>query len=207
MSGKKPASFGSYFIQFAAILFVLGGCLVTEAFAQSENEHVQVGVFADYFRLSQTDSNLVGIGGRASVIGYKRLKFEAEAAYDFSRAFTEGQSDANGTLSIVRTNVRLIHGLFGPRINLGVHNIQPFVTIKGGGMAFRLDNAPVTFGTFGHNVGNLRVNSVSPVLYPGGGLEGHIGPIGLRADVGDEIYFNHGAHHNLRVTFGPVFRF
>ena len=137
MSGKKLASFGSHLIKLAAFAIVLGGCFVTNAFAQSESEHVQVGVFADYFRLSQTDSNLVGIGGRASVIGYKRLKFEGEAAYDFNRAFTEGQTDTTGTISVVRTNVRIIHGLFGPRINLGVHNIQPFVTIKGGGIAFR----------------------------------------------------------------------
>jgi hypothetical protein len=33
------------------------------------------------------------------------------------------------------------------------------------------------------------------------------GAIGLRADVGDEIYFNNGTHNNLRVTFGPTFRF
>jgi hypothetical protein len=45
------------------------------------------------------------------------------------------------------------------------------------------------------------------VLYWGGGLQGHLGPIGLRLDVGDEIYFNNGSHHNLRVAFGPVFRF
>jgi len=38
-------------------------------------------------------------------------------------------------------------------------------------------------------------------------LQAHLGPIGLRLDVGDEMYFNNGAHHNLRVAFGPVFRF
>jgi hypothetical protein len=26
---------------------------------------------------------------------------------------------------------------------------------------------------------------------------------GLRLDIGDEIYFNHGTHNNLRVAFGP----
>jgi hypothetical protein len=38
-------------------------------------------------------------------------------------------------------------------------------------------------------------------------LEGHLGPIGLRLDVGDEIYFNSGAHHNLSMAFGPYIRF
>jgi hypothetical protein len=48
---------------------------------------------------------------------------------------------------------------------------------------------------------------VNGVLYPGDGLQGHLGPIGLRLDVGDEIYFNHGARNNLRVAFGPVIGF
>jgi len=29
----------------------------------------------------------------------------------------------------------------------------------------------------------------------------------LRLDGGDEIYFDDGARHNLKVGFGPVFRF
>jgi hypothetical protein len=45
------------------------------------------------------------------------------------------------------------------------------------------------------------------VLYPGGGVEFFLGPIGIRMEVGDEIYFNDGAHNNLRATFGPQIRF
>jgi hypothetical protein len=45
------------------------------------------------------------------------------------------------------------------------------------------------------------------VFYPGGGIEGHIGFLGLRADIGDEISFANGAHNNLRITFGPYIRF
>jgi len=45
------------------------------------------------------------------------------------------------------------------------------------------------------------------VFYPGGGAEAFLGPIGFRLDVGDEIYFNDRAHHNLRVTVGPTIRF
>jgi len=56
-------------------------------------------------------------------------------------------------------------------------------------------------------VDNLRANNVSGTLYPGAGLEGHIGPVGLRLEAGDEIYFAGGAHHNPRVTFGPFIRF
>jgi hypothetical protein len=44
-------------------------------------------------------------------------------------------------------------------------------------------------------------------MYPGGGVEGFWGPIGLRLEAGDEIYFDNGTHNNLKVTFGPAFRF
>ncbi len=33
------------------------------------------------------------------------------------------------------------------------------------------------------------------------------GPVGLRLDMGDEMYFNSGTHHNLRVAFGPFLTF
>ena len=191
----------------AFLLLFISGWAVPGAFAQ-ENEHVQVGVFADYYRLSQTDTDLLGVGGRASFVAYKRLKLEAEMSYDFSRAFTEGFIDnSNGTLIVQRTNLRVIHGLFGPRINLGRHAIQPFITAKGGLVNFRLDNRPATFGTFTSSVSGLRENNVMGTFYPGGGLEGHLRPIGLRLDIGDEMYFNHGTHHNLRASFGPIIRF
>ena len=50
---------------------------------------------------------------------------------------------------------------------------------------------------------------MNAALMPGGGIEGEIGPIGLRLDVGvgDEMYFNNGTHHNLTVMFGPFIRF
>jgi hypothetical protein len=191
----------------AFLLLFISGWAVPGAFAQ-ENEHVQVGVFADYYRLSQTGTDLLGVGGRASFVAYKRLKLEAEMSYDFSRAFTEGFIDnSNGTVIVQRTNLRVIHGLFGPRINLGRHAIQPFITAKGGLVNFRLDNRPATFGTFTSSVSGLRENNVMGTFYPGGGLEGHLGPIGLRLDIGDEMYFDHGTHHNLRASFGPIIRF
>jgi hypothetical protein len=38
-------------------------------------------------------------------------------------------------------------------------------------------------------------------------VEAYIGPVGLRLDVGDEMYFAGGTHHNLRISFGPQIRF
>ncbi len=190
-----------------ALLLFLAGCFVPLASAQ-DDEHVQVGIFADYLRFSQTDNNFGGVGARASFQVYKRLKFEGQMAYDFDQAFTEGFTDTGtGVVTVQRTGLRILHGEFGPRINIGHHAIQPFLTLKGGFINFRLDNAPATVGTFFSSVNGLRAKDVSGVLYPGGGLQGHLGPIGLRLDVGDEMYFNHGTHHNLSVAFGPVFQF
>jgi hypothetical protein len=44
-------------------------------------------------------------------------------------------------------------------------------------------------------------------LYPGGGIEAFAGPIGIRLEVGDDIYFLGGARNNLKANIGPVIRF
>jgi hypothetical protein len=188
-----------------AFLLLLAGCVVPLASAQ-DREHIQLEVFADYFRLAQTDNNFGGVGALASFQAFEELKLEAQMSYDFNQTFTEGFTDT-GTVTFSRTNLRILHGEFGPRMNIGHHGIQPFVTLKGGFVDFRIDGAPATLGTFFSSVNGLRARNVNGVLYPGGGLQGHLGPIGLRLDVGDEIYFNHGAHNNLRVALGPVIRF
>jgi hypothetical protein len=191
-----------------AFLFLLAGWLVPAASAQ-ETEHVQLGIFADYLRLAQTDTNYAGIGARVGVIAYHSLKLEGEMSYDFDQAFTESFRDSTtGAITVRRTGMRTLHGEFGPKVNLGEHwHVHPFVTLKGGFVDFRLNNAPATIGTFFSSVDNLRRKNVDGVLYPGGGLEGHLGPVGIRFDIGDEMYFNSGTHNNLRIAFGPYIRF
>jgi len=53
-------------------------------------------------------------------------------------------------------------------------------------------------------LGGVSSGNTRPAILPGLGVEGFWGPIGLRLDGGDEIYFDHGARHNLKVGFGPV---
>ena len=189
------------------LLFFFAAVAVPGAFAQEE-DHFQVGAFADYFRLSQTKTNFAGLGGRFTVTAYRRLKLEAEMGYDFNQVFTEGFTDTTtGGVTLQRSNVRILHGLFGPKLEMGHHAIRAFVTVKGGVLNSRFDPRPATFDTFASSVQNLRAKDVSGVFYPGGGLEGRLGPLGLRLDVGDEMYFNGGTHHNLRVAFGPFIHF
>jgi hypothetical protein len=44
-------------------------------------------------------------------------------------------------------------------------------------------------------------------LYPAAGVEAFAGPIGIRLEAGNDIYFDHGGHNNLLVTLGPQIRF
>lgn len=189
------------------LLLVLVAFAVPTAFAQ-EGDHVQAGIFANYFRESKTTTNFAGVGGRFGFSFFHGVKLEAETAYDFNQVFTEGFTNTStGSVTLARSNLRVLHGMFGPKLAFGHGRIQPFVTLKGGGLVFRFDNRPATFATFTSSVQGLRANSVNGVFYPGGGLEGHVGPIGLRLDAGDEMYFNNGARHNVRLAFGPYIQF
>lgn len=188
-----------------ALLFVFFGFGLMPA-AQAQ-DHAEVGAFADYFHLQATDSNFAGLGGRLSVNAMPHLQLEAEMAYDFNQVFTEGFTNPNsGTVTFERSNLRVLDGLFGPKLQTG-GPVRLFVTVKGGFDAFRFDNRPANFDTFASSVENLRANNVNGVLYPGGGAEAFWGPIGLRLDVGDEIYFTNGPHNNLRISIGPTIRF
>lgn len=189
------------------VLFAFCALAVPAAFAQ-EGDNVQIGVFADYFRLSQTNTNFAGLGGRLTLGGYRWVKLEAETAYDFNQVFTERFTNTGtGTITVQRSNLRVLHGMVGPKLPIGHSWMHPFLTLKGGAVDFRFDTRPATFNTFASSVQNLRAGNVSGVLYPGGGLEGKIGPVGVRLDVGDEIYFNTTTHHDLRVSIGPFISF
>jgi hypothetical protein len=179
------------------------------AFAQDELNHGEIGVFGDYFRSSTTgNTNFAGIGGRASFNVHRFVQLEAEMAYDFEKAFSEGFTDAaTGNVTFNRSNLRVLNGLGGFKIHAPLGAFRPFISLKGGVLNFRFDRRPVTFGTFTSSVDNLRTNDVKGVFAPGGGIEAFIGPIGIRADAADVMFWDGGAHHNLKVTFGPTIRF
>jgi hypothetical protein len=95
--------------------------------------------------LAQTNNNFGGVGALASFQAFKELKLEAQMSYDFNQTFTDS---GTGTVTFSRTNLRILHGEFGPRMNIGHHAIQPFVTLKGGFVDFRIDGAPATLRAF-----------------------------------------------------------
>jgi hypothetical protein len=188
-----------------AVLFAVA-MFVPMARAQEHSDHVEVGVFADYFRFSVTDpaKNFVGVGGRAAFNLNRNIQLEAEMAYDFKRNFTNTFSDGV-TTEFVDSNFRTLHGLFGPKFQTGSGPFRAFVTGKVGFDNFTINNQNPPAG-FTSTVG-LDKGVTDFAVYPGGGIEAFAGPIGLRLEAGDEMYFDHGTHHNLKVTFGPQFRF
>jgi hypothetical protein len=188
-----------------AFLFLVGGFSVA-SLAHAQN-HAEVGAFVDYFKLGETSSNFVGIGGRAAFNLTRNVQIEAEMAYDFNRVFTEGFTDTtSGTVITENSHLRVLHGLFGPKFQTS-GPVRVFVTVKGGFTNFRFDPTPASFDTFTSSVNNLRSNNVDGAFYPGGGVEAFLGPIGLRLEVGDEIVFASRARNNWKVTFGPQIRF
>jgi hypothetical protein len=174
--------------------------------AQS-SDHVEVGVFVDYFRLNNKAapvSNFLGFGGRAAFNLNASVQLEAEMAYDFKKNYTSTFS--NGvTTATVNTSFRTLHGFFGPKFQTGSGPFRVFVTGKVGFDNFSINHQDAQSG-FVNTVG-LTNGATYFAVYPGGGIEAFAGPIGLRAEIGDDIYFQGGAHNNLRVTFGPQLRF
>lgn len=190
--------------RFALLLLVAGFGLAPMAQAQ---DHVEVGAFVDYFKLHETGTNFVGLGGRAAFNVAQHVQLEAEMSYDFNKVFTEGFTDTSGgSVTSVNSNIRVLHGLFGPKFQT-TGPVRVFVTVKGGFANFRFDPRPASFDTFTSSVDNLRTSNVDAVFYPGGGIEAFLGPIGLRLEAGDEVIFANGTRSNWKVTFGPTLRF
>lgn len=125
-------------------------------------------------------------------------------AYDFKRSYTQTFTHGVST-ELVNTRLRTLHGFFGSKFQTGSGRVRVFVTGKVGFENFDLNNSNATAG-FTRSVG-LGNGTPRFAIYPGGGFEAFAGPIGIRAEVGDDIYFLNGAHNNLRVSLGPQFRF
>lgn len=207
--------------RFLFLIAVTGGLVFAvqpAARAQESLNHVEIGIFGDYFRLGATRGPSLagsgatafgGVGARLSVNVSRRWQIEAESNYDFAESFEEGftSTTPGATAGFTTSTLRVLHGMAGPKFQSGAGPVRVFLTAKGGADDFMFSNAPVTFSTFTSSVSGLRASSVDGVFYPGGGLEMFLGPIGIRLDVGDEIYFESGAHNNLRITVGPTIRF
>jgi hypothetical protein len=172
-------------------------------------ERVVVGIFVDYLSISQTDTNNFGVGGRFGYRIHRKVMIEGELAYDYGINFHETYRNiTNGDITAIeRTSIGVTHGLLGPTLQPAKGRFRPFVTLKGGFMDFRLSPSLLPLSTAESTLIGIRTSSLNVAMYPGAGVEASLGPVGLRFELGDDIYFNSGAHNNLRITFGPILRF
>ena len=189
---------------FWAVMLAAGVVLAAPAVRA---QAVDLGIYGDYFRQSQTDVTFTGIGLRAGLHVFPHVRLEGEMAYDFEQTFAEHLTGGLGNLVIVQSPIHVLHGEFGPKVELGHGHIQPFVVAKVGFDKFFINACPASLSCAASQIANIHQSSVNGVFYPGGGLDAHFGPLGVRFDIGDEMYFNNGTHHNLRMALGPYIRF
>jgi hypothetical protein len=190
---------------FTILAFLVSAGL-SQARAQSRME---AGLLLDYLNVSQTQTPNLGLGGRFGYRIHRRVMLEGELAYGLGVNFNELYVNiANGDVAAIgRTSIGVTEGLVGPMLQPGRGHFRPFVSVKGGFIDFRLSPSLLPYGTLISSVLGIRTSNLDAALYPGAGADASLGPIGLRLEFGDLLYFNNGAHNNLRITFGPVIRF
>jgi len=190
-------------------LIVLSLLIFASSSLMSAQKRVELGVFIDYLSISQTNTNNFGLGGRVGFRIHSNVMMEGELAYDYGINFDEAYRNlSTGNIAAIgRTSIGVTHGLFGPTLQPAEGWFRPFVTLKGGFVDFRLSPSLVPYSDVASAIFGIRASNLNGAIYPGAGVEATVGPVGLRFELGDEIYFNHGAHNNLRVTFGPILRF
>ena len=189
------------------LLVLSCGLVLPSVVKAQDSDHGEVGVFADYMNLSATSPhiNFIGVGGRAAFNVHPNVQLEAEMSYDFERNYTSVFS--NGVSSqFVQTRLRPLTALFGPKFQTNSGPFRAFVTGKLGLINFSVSDQNAPAGFVGA-LGGVQTGDTRFAAYPGAGVEGFWGPIGLRLEVGDEIYLDNGTHNNLKVSFGPTIRF
>lgn len=186
-------------------LVLCAAILTPAAKAQDDRNHGDFGVYFDYTRLQAAKANMFGVGGRIGFNLAPAVVLEGEMAYDFERSQT-ATITSGGITNTFRSNLRLIHGLFGPKFQTTKGPVRAFIVVKGGLINFGVGGA-VTGGTFANQIGTIKDGDTNGVVYPGGGIEFNAGAFGLRLEAGDEIYFDNGANHNFKFMGGPQIRF
>jgi len=178
----------------------------TFSFAQ---QRIQVGIFLDSLSISQTSTNNFGLGARFGYRVHHDVMLEGELAYDYGLNFDEAYRNitTGNIVAIERTSIGVTQGLIGPKFQPGGGGFRPFATFKVGFTDFRLSPGLLPYSNVVSTVLGLRTSNLNAAIYPAGGVEAALGPVGLRLEFGDEIYFNNGAHNNLRITFGPIVKF
>jgi hypothetical protein len=192
------------------VVFTVAALLLCENWSLAHaQKRVEAGLLLDYLGVSQTQTNNFGVGGRLGYRVHHNVMVEGELAYDYGVNFQDVYSNiANGNVTAIeQTSIGVTQGLFGPKLQPAHGHFRPFVTLKGGFIDFRLSPSLIPNSSVVSTVLGIRTSNLNAALYPAGGAEATLGPLGLRLELGDLIYFNDGEHNNLRIVFGPILRF
>jgi len=194
-------------IYSAFIISIALRCALAQASAPVY--HTEIGAFAEVFRLGRVSPalNMPGAGARITLLPESWFSFEAEASYDFTQTFTSSWTNGFVTENLT-THLRVARGLGGAKFSKKLrNNMHLFATVKAGFIDFTASTTGIPQG-FTNPLAPATTGGTDFLLYPGGGFEYSFGRWGLRLDGGDDLYFDHGSrYNNIRVTFGPTFRF
>jgi hypothetical protein len=180
--------------------------LTSSLFAQ-ENDHGEIGVYADYFRLSEAgNTNFAGVGARIGFNVAPRVQVEGQLTYDFAQNLKLTNTSSTAAITINRSSATLLHGFVGPKVVGGTEHARIFGTLQGGFIRFGVSNGTVVNGLT-TSLSNFGDSSTHVALYPAVGTELYVGAVGLRLEVGDVMYWTGKPHHNLSVRFGPQIKF
>jgi hypothetical protein len=170
---------------------------------------MEAGIFLDYLSISQTGTSNFGLGGRFGYRLHRHVMLEGELAYGYGINFNEAYRNitSGNIAAIQRTSIGVTYGLIGPTLEPAKGWFRPFATLKAGFVDFRLSPSLLPVSSAVSTLLGIRTSNLNAAVYPAAGLEATVGPVGLRLESGDEIYFNSGAHNNFRITFGPIVRF
>ena len=99
----------------ALVLSIAAFSPAASAQSSDDKNHGNLGVYFDFTRVQPADLNMFGVGARLGINVRKHAVLEGEMAYDFERTKTQVITVGNLTTT-VRSNLRLLHGLFGLKI-------------------------------------------------------------------------------------------
>lgn len=193
-------------------LLALPAISAAQDYDQNNWRHGEVGAYGDLFRVAPSGGpveNFLGLGGRVGINAAHWVALEGEMNYNFEQTLVTTNSSGFAATSVT-AQVRPLTGLFGGKFTFWTsHGVRPFVVGKVGFLDLSTScNAPAgSPSCFTGSLSGFGGSSTHVSAFPGGGVEFFGGPVGLRIDAGDQIYWNNGTNNNLRITFSPTVRF
>jgi hypothetical protein len=181
-------------------IVAVGFCTAAQA------QHGEIGFYGDFLRFPP--GNLGGVGIKGLLALSRHVALEAEGSYYFNRTFNETVLDPTmGTTGVIKGHMHASNFLGGLSFSKPSARIRPFITMKLGWLTINPTGLPSPLTSTSAILNQIRTSHGNFAIFPAAGVEAYSGKWGFRLDVGDEIYFLNGSNSNLRITFGPNYKF